>query len=153
MENRDAELETKAFAERWELVLAGRTQLNHTSPTFCSWASLGWGRAHLQRGSRRQAGVVLQQAKGKVVLLAVLGGAGNQRGASQGSDGGPELGRTKPTQPRAVQVCMPCLLDGSAGASSRAGQPLPCKGQEGSGALSCPFSAWLNARRFACVFA
>ena len=56
MENRDAELETKAFAERRELVLAGRTQLSHASPTFCSWASL----AHLQGGSRRRAGVVLQ---------------------------------------------------------------------------------------------
>lgn len=52
MESRDAELETKAFAERRELVLAGRTQLSHASPTFCSGTSLGRGRAHLQRGSR-----------------------------------------------------------------------------------------------------
>lgn len=48
---------TKAFSE---LLLAGRTQLSRVAPTLCSWASLGRGRAHLQRGSRRQAGVVLQ---------------------------------------------------------------------------------------------
>lgn len=57
MEITDPELETKAFSE---LVLAGRTQLSHVAPTLCSWASLGQGRAHLQWGSRRQAGVVLQ---------------------------------------------------------------------------------------------
>lgn len=57
MEITDPELETKAFSE---LVLAGRTQLSHVAPTLCSWATLGQGRAHLQWGSRRQAGVVLQ---------------------------------------------------------------------------------------------
>lgn len=57
MENTDAELGTTAFSE---LVLAGRTQLSPVAPTLCSWASLGWGRAHLQRGSCGQAGVVLQ---------------------------------------------------------------------------------------------
>lgn len=72
METREAQLETKAFAERQELVLASRTQLSHVSPTFCSWASLGQGRAHLQRGSRRQTGVVLRPSKGKTVLLGVL---------------------------------------------------------------------------------
>lgn len=51
MENRDMDLETKAFAEHQELVLAGRTQLSHVSPTFCSGAILGQGRAHLQWGS------------------------------------------------------------------------------------------------------
>lgn len=72
MENGDAELETKAFAEFREPVLAARTQLSRASPTFCSWASLGQGRAHLQRGSRRQTGVVLRPSKGKTVLLGVL---------------------------------------------------------------------------------
>lgn len=48
MENTDAELETTAFPE---LVLAGSTQLSPVAPTLCSWAGLGWGRAHLQRGS------------------------------------------------------------------------------------------------------
>lgn len=57
MENTDAELETTAFSE---LVLAARSQLSPVAPTLCSWASLGRGRAHLQWGSRRQAGVVLQ---------------------------------------------------------------------------------------------
>lgn len=51
METREAQLETKAFAEHQELVLASRTKLSHVSPTFCSWASLGRGGSHLQRGS------------------------------------------------------------------------------------------------------
>lgn len=51
METTEAQLETKALAEHRELVLAGRTQLSHVSPTFCSWASLGRGGSHLQRGS------------------------------------------------------------------------------------------------------
>lgn len=112
MESRDAELETKAFAEHRELVLAGRTQLSHAPPTFWSRASLGRGRAHLQRGSRRQAGVVLQRSKGKPVSLGALGGAGSQQGAPM--EGRSFGGQTQPNpalRPAGFHTCwMQALL-------------------------------------------
>lgn len=131
MENGDAELETKAFAEFQEPALTGRTQLSRASPTFCSWASLGQGRAHLQRGSRRQTGVVLRRSKGKTVLLGVLVQGGTWQPA-RSSDGGPRALEDK-TDPTLCWARFLRLLDASAAAG--VGQLVRPRALEGLGSL------------------
>lgn len=149
-------------------MLTGRTQLSHEPPTFRPWASL----AHLQRGSRRQAGVVLQPSKGKAVLLGVLGElvtseelcSSLMEGQSTGGQTQPSSTQSNPVQPNPVQP-NPTLCREGLHACSMQGLLLALGSwcirrhwgewmqMRRAGVPSCPFSARLNTPCFAHVFA